>query len=795
MKLIKKAVNKLKAGAWFPFYNAFYEYLQLDGNLILFESRSGNALEGNILRILEELSKEDYAGFKKVLAVRKNARTAIREKLRRYQITGVRCVKTGTIRYYYYLSKAGWLVNDTSFPGRFIKKDGQVYLNTWHGTPLKKMGLDNQKERYSMGNVMRNLVQSDYLVFPNSYMEERMAEAYQLRNLYHGTILREGYPRNDVFFRAEEREKLRRELGFGDKQIILYVPTFRGKVDAIDSGRQCRELVELLAQVDRGLKDRQKMYVKLHPLMNEGIDTASFCHIEMAPPAYDVNDLLNAADVLVTDYSSIFYDFANTDRKIILFAYDEEAYCAARGIYEPLDSYPFPKVTDVDGLLEALNDNSPEDRTAFRTKYATYESGKAAERICSRVFLGQAGCREHQFCGNGRENILIYAGDLEKNGITTALFTMLSGLDKTRFNYYLSFRKSSLEKAPDRLGNIPEQCGLIPLASEINMDVGLMLAQWIYFHQGPKYRFVRKKLEKSYRREWRKHFGTIEFRHVVHYNGYERYVISLLQYYHGIRTIWVHNDMLGEIKQKGNQNLYQLRDAYRAYDHVVVVSQDIYQSTQSISRRTDNIQVIGNCHDYRRVRELADSPLRFDSDTETNVSLERLERILEDDSEKFINIGRYSPEKGHQRLIQAFEKYWTEHKSTYLIIIGGTGGLYQQTKMWAEESAAKTHIILIRSMKNPMPVLKKCQLFILSSLYEGLGLVMLEADSLGIPVVACDVAGPAGFMRKYGGTLVADSMEGIYEGMLKYSRGEVSCINIDYAKLNQENLRKCENLW
>ena len=96
------------------------------------------------------------------------------KKLQHYGLRVDHLVKFGSISYYRMLSKAGFLINDSTFPGRFIKKDGQIYLNVWHGTPLKCMGRDNLEERYSMGNVMRNLLMSDYLVFPNLYMEEKM---------------------------------------------------------------------------------------------------------------------------------------------------------------------------------------------------------------------------------------------------------------------------------------------------------------------------------------------------------------------------------------------------------------------------------------------------------------------------------------------------------------------------------------------------------------------------------------------------------------------------------------------
>lgn len=108
--------------------------------------------------------------------------------------------------YYRMLSKAGFLINDSTFPGRFIKKDGQIYLNVWHGTPLKCMGRDNLEERYSMGNVMRNLLMSDYLLFSNVFMEEKMRGAYMLDNLYQGQFIHECYPRNEIFFHPDKGE-------------------------------------------------------------------------------------------------------------------------------------------------------------------------------------------------------------------------------------------------------------------------------------------------------------------------------------------------------------------------------------------------------------------------------------------------------------------------------------------------------------------------------------------------------------------------------------------------------------
>ena len=127
-------------------------------------------------------------------------------------------------------------------------------------------------------------------------------------------------------------------------------------------------------------------------------------------------------------------------------------------------------------------------------------------------------------------------------------------------------------------------------------------------------------------------------------------------------------------------------------------------------------------------------------------------------------------------LLNAFDKYYEINKEGYLIIIGGYGQLYDETLQYAKNLKSRNHIIIIRFMNNPMPVLKKCDLFILSSLYEGLGLVMLEADTLGLPVISTDIPGPKGFVKEYGGYLVTPSVEGIYNGLIAFDRGEVPVI-------------------
>lgn len=788
----KKIVNTLKTRLWFSIYYGKHLNSKIKDNHVFIESRSGADLAGNILCITKELYENpEYKHLKLCISAKPFKADDVKAMLNQYGIKKIKFVRAESLRYYKHLSQSKYLVNDTSFPRRFIKKEGQIILNTWHGTPLKNMGRDVENEVYNMGNVMRNLVFSDFLVFPNEYMKEKMVNAYMLKNLCKATILNEGYPRNSVFFNTDRRLELRREFGVDDKQIIVYMPTWRGKVNSFDTERVIHETTRFLEDMDKRLNDNQLMYVKYHPLMKLEFEDDAYKHIKAFPTGYEYYEILNMADTLVTDYSSVFYDFANSRQKIILYTYDKEEYFRDRGVYVSLDEFPFPQATTVDELVEAINAPKDYDDTEFIKKYCTYDSPDAVKRICQRVFLDKPVTNEEKLIPNGKKNVLIYAGDMNKNGITTALLSVLENIDLNRYNYYISFRERNLRADPSRTSVLPMEVGVIPISSEMFFDFKSAHAYKTFTKKGRG----EKTLAKAYAREIKRHFYGLKFDHVIHFNGYENNIQGMLTQFDARKTIFVHNDMVQEIETKRNQNLYLLRWAYNSADNVIVVSEDIVESTAQISGRRDNIKVISNFHNHDSVVIKGDMPLEFQKDTEIFCPHpDGVNHILNSKGMKFITIGRFSPEKGHFRLIDAFEAFHKNYPESKLIIIGGLGALYGKTVQKVRMTDCWEDIVLIKSMKNPMPILKRCNLFILSSIYEGLGLVMLEADSLGIPVFSTDVHGPSNFLKQYGGYLVEDSTEGILQGMYDYADGKIKPMNIDYISRNAKIREQLEEI-
>ncbi|MBQ8314950.1 MAG: glycosyltransferase, partial [Lachnospiraceae bacterium] len=289
---------------------------------------------------------------------------------------------------------------------------------------------------------------------------------------------------------------------------------------------------------------------------------------------------------------------------------------------------------------------------------------------------------------------------------------------------------------------------------------------------------------------------------LIHFSGYSNDMTTIFRGASCNRTIYVHNDMEKEIRERRLIRTEVLARAYQEYDSVAVVTEDIKGCAERIAKKlplrvekTAEISVAKNIINYRRVLDLAEQEISFDARTKSNVSTERLQEILASKATKFINIGRFSAEKGHARLLDAFDKIHKENPETYLIIIGGRGELYEETLKKAQALDSYDHIVIILFMPNPFAVLKQCDYFIFSSFYEGFGLVLAEADILGVRCVSTDIPGPRLFMKKYGGTLVEDSEQGVYEGMKLCLDGKVTdTLSVNYEEYNKEAVAEFERI-
>lgn len=807
----KKAVNELKvfkpANYGRARYFWFREHARLREKTILLESVQGAYPQDNIAAILRELAKNPaYAEYSLWLSGGAGLLEQRKKYLMEQGLAGrVKLTTVDTVQYYKLLATAKYLVTEDSFIYIFTKRQGQVLLNTWNGIPLAAVGKKKAMDFALLGNEQKGFFDADYLLCPNEYTRQCFLEDYMLENFAKTKFLMGGYPRNEVFFNQHYRELIRKSYKLEQKQVIAYLPDWRKNVPGSDKAVRCEEMMEYLESWDAMLSKNQVVYVKQHHINALELDFSRFEHIVPFPEHCGTYEFLTATDVLVTDYSSVLFDYALTGRKIILFVPDKEQFEKTRGLSLSLSELPFPQVDDVEWLMEEIRSPKQYEDEEFLKKYCSHETATITELLCRRWIFGETNSLlpEKEVPYNGKKNVLIYMGGFEKNGLTTAGVNLLNTLDRTKHNYAVIYCFTSVKDRQDSILVLPDRVARFGF---YHFRALTFLEQIPYMFrrgfQNIPYAFAGKQLKKLSVRGRDRLLGGFRLDTVVQFTGYNEDMIGIMEQMPCNRIIYVHNDMEQEIKHRANANRGVLSHAYKAYNHVAVVTEDILPPAKRIAEsdkekgaKEAHIVWCKNVLDHNRIRVMGANELIFDETTVINHSEELLRKLLASDKKIFVSVGRFSVEKGHERLIKAFETLHKEQPDTALLIIGGHGNLWNSTVRQAENSSCPEDIFLVRYMSNPYPLLKQCDYFVLSSLYEGFGLVLVEADVLGVPCFSTDIVGPRRFMQKYGGLLVEDSEDGILSGMQLCMEGKVpERLDIDYDRYNREAIEQFESI-
>ncbi|MBQ9694615.1 MAG: CDP-glycerol glycerophosphotransferase family protein [Kiritimatiellae bacterium] len=799
---LKKAIKKIRDPEWRlqHRYIAYYDTLPIQQNFILLESQHGRELNGIIFQIAAHLAQApEYQAFTIYVAAIPSRLQAFRKKLDRHNLQRIHLCAFKGDAYYRLLASAHYLINDNTFMPFFIKKDGQIYLNTWHGTPLKTLGKQVVGQAHLIGNVQKNFLAADYLLCPNTLTDEALRRDYMIDNLAKGKRLFGGYPRNAVFFQGNETaDIIRKELGLTQQRIYAYLPTYRGTFIAGKTSKSDTYLRYHFYELDRLLTDDECLLVNLHPVSQSSIRFNEFKHIRPFPANRETYEVLTAVDVLITDYSSVFFDFACSRKKIVLFTYDKEEYLRDRGIYFPMEELPFPQVTTAEQVLEACRSPKTYDDTRFLATFCPYDNADTTKDLCRHVILGEKCLREEAFPDNGKENVLIYAGNLDKNGITTALMSLLNAVDRTQRNYIIVADLVKVKAFASTLTTFPTGVTYLIHHGDITLSFADRVRRVLFkLELIPTKAFLRS-FQKRFEQDTRRTLATSRINTVLHFTSYENETLLWFSTFQCRRLIFVHSDMVAESQKRGNARKEVLQYIYNQFDRVVAVTPDLLPSTQTFIRNNHPIDIVRNFIVEEDVLQKATLPCAFDSDTVSTHSLEDITTILNDKTcTKLVSVGRFSPEKGHLRLLDAFKRITDTNTTARLLIIGGNAfqNWYQRTLQHVESLGLTDRVILIHKVSNPFPFIKACDGFVLSSFYEGFGLVLAEADILGLPVISTDITGPRRFMQEHGGALVDNSEEGLYQGMKRLLTGDITPMSVDYKAYNQANLKAFEALF
>jgi CDP-glycerol glycerophosphotransferase len=309
---------------------------------------------------------------------------------------GVEHVVANSPEYFDAIARAGYLVNNVNFPNHLVKREGSVHVMTHHGTPLKRMGLDlryahHAGRRMDFDTLLERCRRWDFSVSSNRHSSLVWERVYPVPF----ETLEVGYPRNDALATAtdEDAQRLREQLGIAPGQTaVLYAPTHReyrsGYAPTLDLGRLAAALGD-----DHVVLARQHYFYDADPLVRDLHRAGRLLDVASHP---SVEELCIASDVLLTDYSSIMFDYAVLDRPIVIHAPDWDVYRELRGTYFDLLAEPPGAVARTeDELVDLFASGAVSDleadqaRAAFRARFAALDDGRAAERVVRRVWLGE----------------------------------------------------------------------------------------------------------------------------------------------------------------------------------------------------------------------------------------------------------------------------------------------------------------------------------------------------------------------------------------------------------------------
>ena len=369
---------------------------EIDDKLVYFQTFSGRGYSDSPKAMYEYMRKApEYKDYKFVWSFREP------EKYRELLEDGrTELVKFRTRADNIALRRAKyWIANYRMLDYQHPRK-GQIYVQCWHGTPLKRLGYDIDASDNAMNSIgeIREKYRTDakkfsYLLSPSPFASEKFATAWDL-NATHQThkIIEEGYPRNDRLINAgdEERTSIRKKLGVDDKKVILYAPTWRDNQHISGEGYSYKTEVDF-DRLKEALGDRYVILFRAHYLVANSFDFDRYDGFVRDVSSYDdINDLYLASDLLITDYSSVFFDYSNLERPVIFYMYDLDQYeHEMRGFYLSLDELPGPIVKDEEKLIEEIekseNWTADEKYLEFNRRFNPHEDGKASARVLARI--------------------------------------------------------------------------------------------------------------------------------------------------------------------------------------------------------------------------------------------------------------------------------------------------------------------------------------------------------------------------------------------------------------------------
>jgi CDP-glycerol glycerophosphotransferase (TagB/SpsB family) len=807
-----RAARALTSSPEARYFTECYRTRRLEPDVVLYQAHTGAGMVCNPYAIFRALlSDPEFAGLTHIWVLDTDQEIQLRS--REYAgHANVKFVRFKSPAYLKALATAGYLIQNTSFPSFFVKRPGQVYVNTWHSAgAVKRMGFDMPEGNYGSRNVLRNLLMADYIVSPNPLMTRVFTESYRLRGLYPGKILEFGYPRNDVTLHTPRQDVIAELQARGvqvdpDKKIILYAPTWRGTISNIRGGAEPLERVRdgILAGVDEA---EYQVLIKPHQYHYSRLTTAQKRSGRYIPRQVNANRLLAAVDVLVSDYSSIFFDFMVTGKPVLFYLPDSDEYATERGVYFSWDELPGPTTGSVPELASWLADiegvaaRYADRYERMRAVTCAQEDGSASRRAVDVIFRGREVPGVIDDCVDpGKKRILIHVRDLEPDGVSVPLLGLLPRIDPSRYDVTVA----GIGSGPRSRENVEKLRDVRVLARTGTPTLTLQEAVGLEYLARYGRTGMTRLLDpdRALAREYRRCFGESRFDVIIDYSARPGiFPWVALQADGAKQVVWQHTDLQADLRNRRKEQesgseaapatKAALRSTYEAVDAVVSTSRPLMEVNReqlATPRTRKRFRHAESVIDTGRVRDLlAESDLWPARDGRITADVALLDdgtsRTLElphdapapDSGEPYLafaTMGRLVPEKNLENLVLAFSDFVAEHPNSRLFLIGG-GPAEDDLRRLAAWPELRRRVCFTGHLRNPFAVLRHSDCFVLPSLSEGFNLSVPEARLLGLPIILGDFATASVSSLPGGQYPVGRSREDILEGLRAFAEGRV----------------------
>lgn len=381
-------------------YSKFYLFNKVDEKTILFEVFGGRNYSCSPKYIYEKMiTMPEFKDYKFVWSFKDIDAHEIKKT------DNLILVKHASKEYYKYCASSKyWIVN--SIMGEHIKKKkNQIYVQCWHGTPLKRLRNDIEVSGSVLNTIKeirkrndRDSSRFDYFLSPSKFATEKFTSAFNLKNLgKKDIIIEEGYPRNESLFTYTEEDVKRIKEKFGvpnDKKVIFYLPTFRDNQHTSGVGYTYSLNIDF-DRLKEKFADKYVILFSAHYFVANSIDLSKYegFVINANSKLDDINDLYIISDIIMTDYSSVFFDFANLKRPMLFYMYDLDSYKNnLRDFYMDLDELPGPIAKTQEELehnlenIEEISKEYKEKYEKFNKKFNYLDDKDATERVINKIF-------------------------------------------------------------------------------------------------------------------------------------------------------------------------------------------------------------------------------------------------------------------------------------------------------------------------------------------------------------------------------------------------------------------------